>query len=164
MKSTFFAVIALMISTAAYAAEKPTQAFIKKAVQGNLAEIQMGQLAQQNGQSDGIKQYGQMLVTDHSAANQKAMEAAKSIGVTPPEGPNATQKAHYEKLSKMTGARFDGEFATHMIADHQKEIAEYKKAAKQSDAAAEYAKGQIDVLQKHLDTAKSLKSSKTSSR
>jgi putative membrane protein len=160
MKSTFLAVIALLVSITAHAAEKPSQAFIKKAVQGNFAEIQIGQLAQQNGQSDGVKQYGQMLVADHSLANQKATEAAKSIGVTPPEGPSAARKAHHDKLSKMTGARFDSEFATYMITDHQKEIAEYKKAAKRSDAAAEYARGQIDILQKHLDTAKSLKSNR----
>ena len=64
----------------------------------------------------------------------------------------------------MTGVQFDRQFATHMVADHQRDIAEYKKEAKQSDAAGEYAKGQIDTLQKHLDTAKSLKSSKTSRR
>jgi putative membrane protein len=51
-------------------------------------------------------------------------------------------------------------FATHMVADHQKDIAEYKKASKIKDAAGEYAPGQIDTLQKHLDTAKSLKPGK----
>jgi putative membrane protein len=146
------------------AAEKPSQAFLKKAIEGNYAEVQMGQLAQKNGQSDGVKKFGQMLSDDHSAANQKAMDAAKSMGVTPPDGPNAKQKADYEKMSKMTGAQFDKQFATHMVADHQKDIAEYKKESKQSDAAGDYAKGQIDTLQKHLDTAKSLSSNKTSSR
>jgi putative membrane protein len=165
MKSTSFAILALFLASTAYAAEKPSQAFLKKAIEGNYAEVQMGQLAQQKGQSDSVKKFGQMLSDDHSAANQKAMDAAKSMGVTPPDGPNAKQKADYEKMSKITGAQFDREFATHMVADHEKDIAEYKKEAKQSDAAADYAKGEIDVLQKHLDTAKSLKSSsRTSNR
>jgi putative membrane protein len=51
-----------------------------------------------------------------------------------------------------------------MVADHQKDIAEYKKASKSADPAAEYAKASIPVLQKHLETAKSLTSKKTSSR
>jgi putative membrane protein len=51
-----------------------------------------------------------------------------------------------------------------MVADHNRDISEYKKAAKNTDAAGEYAKREIDVLQKHLDTAKSLSSKKTSSR
>jgi putative membrane protein len=164
MKVTSFAAISLLMVSAAFAAEKPSQAFLKKAIQGNYAEVQMGQLAQKQGQNDGVKKFGQMLSDDHSAANQKAIDAAKSMGVTPPDGPSATQKADYDKMSKMTGPQFDRQFATHMVADHQRDIAEYKKEAKQSDAAGEYAKGQIDALQKHLDTAKSLKSSKTSSR
>jgi putative membrane protein len=164
MKPVSIAIVALFAASTAFAGEKPSQTFLKKAIEGNYAEVEMGKLAQQNGQSDEVKKFGQMLSNDHSAANQKAMDAAKAIGMTPPDGPNAKQKADYEKMSKITGARFDREFATHMVADHQKDIAEYKKETRQSDAAADYAKSQVDVLQKHLDTAKSLKSSKTSSR
>jgi putative membrane protein len=101
-----------------------------------------------------------MLSTDHAAANQKALDAAKDLGMNPPTGPNAKQKADYDKMSKMSGVGFDKMFATHMVADHQKDIAEYKKASKIKDAAGEYASGQIDTLQKHLVTAKSLKPGK----
>lgn len=121
-------------------------------------------MAQQNGQNDNVKKFGQTLIDDHSAANQKAMDAARSMGMTPPDGPNAKQKADYNKMSKMSGAQFDRDFATHMVMDHERDIAEYKKGAKQPDAAGEYAKGQIDVLQSHLQAAKSLKSTKTSTR
>jgi putative membrane protein len=146
--------------SAASAKDKPSEAFLKKAIEGNYAEVSMGDLAQKNGQSDGVKSFGKMLSTDHAAANQKAMDAAKGMGVNPPTGPNAKQKADYEKMSKMSGAGFDKMFAAHMVADHQKDIAEYKKEAKMKDAAGEYASAQIDTLQKHLDTAKSLKPGK----
>jgi hypothetical protein len=104
-----------------------------------------------------------MLSADHAAANQKAMDAAKGIGLNPSSGPNAKQKADYDKVSNASGASFDKMFASHMVADHQKDIADYKKEAKAKDAAGEYASAQIDTLQKHLDTAKSLKSRKESS-
>jgi putative membrane protein len=142
------------------AKDKPSEAFLKKAIEGNYAEVSMGDLAQKNGQSDAVKSFGKMLSTDHSAANQKATDAAKGMGLNPPTGPNAKQKADYDKMSKIPGAAFDKMFAAHMVADHQKDIAEYKKEAKMKDAAGEYASGQIDALQKHLDTAKSLKSGK----
>lgn len=148
--------MAISIATAS-AKDKPSEAFLKKAIEGNFAEVSMGDLAQKNGQSDAVKSYGKMLSTDHAAANQKALDAANSIGMNPPGGPNAKQKADYDKMSKMTGAGFDKMFATHMVADHQKDIAEYKKASKNKDAAGEYASGQIDTLQKHLEAAKSLK-------
>jgi putative membrane protein len=164
MKYTSLTLLAGFLASTAYAADKPSEAFLKKAIQGNFAEIEMGKLAQQNGQNENVKKFGQMLNDDHSAANQKAIDAAKSMGMTPPDGPNAKQKAEYDKMSKMSGAQFDRDFANHMVADHEKDIAEYKKEAKQADAAGEYAKAQIEVLQKHLQSAKSLKSSKTSSR
>jgi predicted outer membrane protein len=149
--------LAAVSVSAVFAKDKPSEAFLKKAIEGNFAEVSMGDLAQKNGQSDGVKSYGKMLSSDHAAANQKAMDAAKSLGLTPPSGPNAKQKADYEKMSKMSGADFDKMFAAHMVADHQKDIAEYKKETKMKDAAGEYASGQIDTLQKHLETAKSLK-------
>jgi putative membrane protein len=77
--------------------------------------------------------------------------------MTPPDGPNAKQKADYDKMAKMSGADFDKMFATHMVADHQKDLADYKREAKMKDAAGEYASGEVDTLQKHLETAKSLK-------
>ena len=63
-------------------------------------------------------------------------------------------------MSKMSGSAFDKMVATHMVADHQKDIAEYMKASKLRDDAGEYAAGQIDTLRKHLDSAKSLKTGK----
>jgi putative membrane protein len=164
MKFAALTVLAVFLASSAYAAEKHSEAFIKKAIEGNFAEVEMGKLAQQKGQNDDVKKFGQMLADDHSAANQKAIDAAKSINVTPPDGPNTKQKADYDKLAKESDPRFDRAFASHMVMDHEKDIAEYKKEAKQSDAAGEYAKAQIPVLQTHLDTAKSLRSNKTSSR
>src|SRR5436305_14462365 len=95
----------------ASAKDKPSEAFLKKAIEGNFAEVSMGDLAQKNGQSDDIKAYGKMLSADHAAANQKALDAAKGLEVNPPSGPNAKQKAEYDKMSKMSGAAFDKMFA-----------------------------------------------------
>lgn len=153
------AVLLPLSVSAAMAKDKPSEAFLKKAIEGNYAEVNMGDLAQKNGRSDGVKSFGKMLSTDHAAANQKALDAAKSMGVDAPSGPNAKQKADYDKMSK-SGAAFDKMFAAHMLVDHHRDIAEYKKEAKMKDAAGEYASGQIDTLQKHLDAAKSLKSGK----
>src|SRR3954467_14640209 len=83
MKSASLVILAAFLASAAQAAEKPGQAFLKKAIEGNFAEVEMGKLAQQNGQNEDVKKFGQMLSEDHSAANQKAIDAAKSMGVTP---------------------------------------------------------------------------------
>jgi putative membrane protein len=157
--------IFLGFATVALAANHTGQRFIKDVVEGNLAEVQIGELAQRNGQSDAVKSYGQMLVTDHTEANQKATAIAKRLGVTPPTEPNAKQKATYDKLSKLTGADFDRAFANEMVADHKKDIGEFKKeAAIKNDPAAEFASKTLPTLQKHLDAAQKLTQTGSASR
>ena len=141
-----------------------SQTFITEAIQGNYAEVEMGKIAQQNGQRDEVKSYGQMLVTDHGAANRKAMEAAKALNVTPPTGPSDKQNAGRAKLEKQQGAAFDKAFAHHMVMDHKKDIAAYEKEAKQTDAAAQYAKETLPTLRKHLENAQALEKNASASQ
>jgi putative membrane protein len=103
-----------------------------------------------------VKSFGQMITSDHNSANQKATEAAQSLGVTPPSGPNTKQNADYDKMSKMNGAAFDKMFAQHMVKDHRKDIKQYQKASKNQDSAGQYAQNALPTLQKHLETAQSL--------
>jgi putative membrane protein len=140
----------------ANAQDKAAQKFITEAVEGNYAEVEMGKLAQSNGQSEAVKSYGQMLVTDHGAAAQKATQAAQSLGVNAPSEPNKKQKADHDRMSKTKGQAFDRMFAQHMVADHKKDIAAYQKAAKKKDAAGQYAQETLPTLQKHLQGAQSL--------
>ena len=153
-----------LISAPALAQDKASQKFITEAIQGNFAEVAMGQLAQQNGERSDVKSYGQMLVTDHGAANRKAIEAAKALNVTPPSGPSDKQKADMAKMEKQKGAAFDKAFAHHMVADHKKDIAAYQKESKKTDAAGQYAKDMLPTLQKHLDGAQALEKNKSAGR
>jgi putative membrane protein len=158
------AILFLLSTGIACAQDKGSQKFLTDAIEGNYAEVQMGELAQKNGQGADTKSYGQMLATDHNDANKKAMDAAKSLGINAPSGPNAKQKADYDKMAKMNGAAFDKMFAQHMVTDHKKDIAKYKIASKKQDAAGQYAQGALPTLQKHLDEAQKLAKQKTSSR
>ena len=45
--------------------------FMKKAAKGGMMEVAMGNLAEQNGQSDDVKSFGKRMVTDHSKANDE---------------------------------------------------------------------------------------------
>lgn len=148
----------------ASAQSKTSQTFLTKAIEGNYAEVEMGKLAEKNGASDAVKSFGKMLEIDHADANTKAIQAAQSLAVTPPNGPNKEQKADYDKMAKMNGAAFDKMFAEHMVKDHKKDIAEYEKAAKAKDAAGQYASNALPTLKKHLETAQSIEKQKPGSR
>ncbi len=154
------ATMALSVS-AALAADKgakESQKFIKSAIEGNYAEVDLGKLAQEKGKSQAVKDYGTMLVTDHGAANDKAKAAASQLDVKPPSGASMTEKAEYLKLKVLSGDTFDRTFAKGMVKDHQDDIKNYEKEARQSDASGAYAKETLPTLQKHLDAAQKLQS------
>src|SRR5499425_2160945 len=143
MKNLFLSVgLATALACAAPAARaqnKGDQQFMKKAIEANYAEIEMGKLAQEKGASDGVRQFGKQLEQDHAAANTKAMDVAKQIGMTPPDGPNKKQKADIDRFSKLSGDKFDKTFAQHMVMDHKKDIKEFQKEAKkQNDPAGNF--------------------------
>src|SRR3954454_16017446 len=115
--------------------DRASQTFTK-AIEGNLAEVQMGQLAQEKGASEGVRSFGQTLQQDHAAGARKATAVATQLGVNPPTEPNKNQKAMHATLGKLSGQAFDRKFASEMVKDHKKEIAKYQKAAKkQGDPA-----------------------------
>lgn len=138
------------------AADRGSQKFIKNAIEGGIAEIDLGNLAQQKGKSDAVKQYGAMLVRDHGAANDKAKQVASQLGVEPPTGSGVTAKATYLKLKVLSGDMFDRSFARSMVSDHQADIKEFQKEAAKNDAAGAFAKDTLPTLQRHLQEAQSL--------
>jgi putative membrane protein len=167
----FAALIAggLVFSAAAQATEPDDAAFLKEAIQGNIGEVKVGGLAQQNGSSKAVKDFGAMLEKDHAAANKKAAQIAKTIDVVPPQMPTAEQQSVYKKLSALKGAEFDAQFIDDMIEDHQKDIAKYDEKAKgASSQASRYAADTLPDLRKHLAMAQKiqteLKSAPSASR
>jgi len=153
------AALAAAVLSAPLALAGPTHAdaFMKKAIQGNLAEIKEGQLAERKGASEGVRHLGQVLVRDHSKANQKAMAAASAMGVTPPAEPNAKQQSEYQHLASLSGKQFDKAFAKAQVKGHKKVIAEYRKEAKTPNSpASTYASTSLAVLHKHLRLAEAL--------
>jgi len=143
---------------------KADDSFLKQAMQGDMAEVKMGQLAQEKGANDQVKQFGQTLVSDHQQNLDKAKSLAEKIGMTPPESVNAEQKAMYEKMSKLSGQQFDKEFAQHMVQDHKKDIGKFERESKKSGDVANFAQNTLPVLKKHLEIAESLNGQKTTGR
>ena len=138
-------------------AEDAAQHFIKDAVEGNLAEVKVGELAQQKGSSQGVKDFGALLVKDHGAANDKARQVAQTLGVTAPEAPGMKQKSMYDMLKMRSQEKFDAAFVKGMVKDHQEDIAKYQKEADSgSGPAADYAKQVLPDLRKHLQMAQQL--------
>ena len=96
--------------------------------------MKLGELAQQKGQSEGIREFGEMLVEDHSKAGKKTAELAKDMGVIPPALPSAEQTQKHDALARLSGEEFDRQFAAEMVKGHQEEIAKYRAQAERGNS------------------------------
>ena len=148
----------------AQTADKASQKFITNAMESDYAEIDVGKLAEQKGTTQGVRDFGQQLVKDHSENLDKAKQVASQLGVKDPGGASVTQKAEYLKLKVLSGATFDKSFAKGMVSDHQADIKEFQKQSTKNDPAGQFAQDTLPTLQKHLQMAQSLTQQTTGSK
>ncbi len=139
------------------------QQFVDLAAQTDMVEANLGQLAQSVAASQAVKDYAQMLVTDHTKDFNQLYDIAHQANLTRPDAIGAEQnKTMIDPFQKLKGAAFDRRYIHEMIAGHTKAIAIYKKEAAdaQTPALKSYAQDTLPVLQKHLDGAKALEKTK----
>jgi putative membrane protein len=152
--------IALFAATAmisAPALAKPAAEFLKQAGQGDQSEVTLGNYAAQHGASAGIRDYGRRLARDHGAHLGKVQALARSKHVAVPRGMAPDAERAFARLQHVRGAAFDREFASHMVADHKMDIADYEAQARGGDRdTAALARSTLPTLREHLRIAQSL--------
>lgn len=138
---------------------KDDSEFVMEAGVGGLMEVQAGQLAQQNAQNQRVKDFGSMMVTDHSKANDELKSYAASHGITLPANLPADKQKTLDKLKNMKGSSFDKEYVDMMVDDHKEDVAEFKKQSTNANDAQlkAWTANTVPVLQKHLDSIQAIK-------
>jgi putative membrane protein len=138
--------------------DENTRTFMTKAAGGGMMEVELGQLAQQNAKSDRVKNFGQMMVRDHSQANDDLKAVARQKNVTLPETMPAEHQHHKDDLSKKKGAEFDKAYMKMMVDDHKKDIDAFEKASKDASDpdVKNFAAQKLPTLRMHLDSAKAI--------
>jgi putative membrane protein len=132
--------------------------FMKEAAVGGMAEVEMGKLAVTKAASPDVKKFGQMMVDDHTKANNDLKALATKKGVTVPTDLDSSHKANMDDLREQVGADFDKAYVEEMVDDHEEDVAKFEDEAKNAsdpDIRA-FAQKTLPVLQKHLDAIKSI--------
>jgi putative membrane protein len=108
--------------------------FLRKAAEGGIAEVKLGQLAAQKANSEDVKAFGQKMVDDHTKLNDDMAQIADSLGIMWPKEMNKEDQAEFSKLSALTGNAFDVEYLTFMVKDHHRDLHAFRiEAASQTD-------------------------------
>jgi putative membrane protein len=143
--------LVLALPMTAFAAD-PDASFYKHAAEGGIAEVQAGQLAQSKGNSQQVKDFGAMMVKDHSAANDKLQQIASSKSITLPTSPSVGQMATKAKLDVLSGDTFDKSYVKGQISAHRGTIALFRKeiSAGQDPDAKAFATATLPTVRSHL--------------
>jgi putative membrane protein len=134
--------------------------FVRKAAEGGMAEIKLGQLAKEKGSNPAVKNFGDRMVRDHSKAGDQLKMIASKKGVTLRDSMNARDKALYDRLSRLSGEAFDKAYMQAMIEDHQQDVSDFRQesqSAKDPDVR-QFASTALPTLQEHLRLAQSTSS------
>jgi len=92
---------------------------ITKIMETNVAEVELGKMAEGKAANARVKEFADLMVKDHTNAlmKLKAMPGAPSD-----VKPNAKQQQTMDRLSKLSGAQFDTEYMRTMVSDHQEAV------------------------------------------
>jgi putative membrane protein len=128
------------------------QSFIKKTLEDNVAQEQMGQLALQKSSSDDVKQFGEKMAQIHEQLTNQLMPLAKKLGVDEPKNPSKKDKQEIEKMQALSGQDFDAAFIKAMLRDQQNDVKGFKDEAQgaQDPNVQQLAKMDEPVLSQHL--------------
>jgi putative membrane protein len=132
--------------------------FWTTAADGGMAEVEMAKLAVQKAQNPEVKKFAQMMIADHTKANNelKAIAAKQKIALPKEIGPR--NRSTIDELNRLSGADFDKEYVQAMIDDHETDVQMFEDQSKSDDdqAAKAFAAKTLPTLQKHLQAIKAI--------
>ncbi|MCD0488468.1 DUF4142 domain-containing protein [Pedobacter sp. MC2016-14] len=133
--------------------------FIKKAAIGGMMEVEAGNLALQKTKSPVVKDFAQMMVTDHTKANLELKEVAKSKGLELPSTFPAEEQKHMDMMKTLAGDAFDRHYVQMMVTDHNKTVDLFNAGQKSENQDVKiFASKTLPVIQAHYQAAVKLDS------
>jgi len=136
------------------------QDFMMRATEGHMAEIDMANIALQRSDNKDVRDYANMIQSDHKSALDDLTDLMKDKNVSQPGTVPADMKKDIDVMNGLSGPEMDREFINQMVAEHEKEIGMYQDRAAiiQDTDVRKYAEDILPKLEMHLEKARSLQS------
>ncbi len=142
-----------IIPLAAFGADAtPDSSFYKNAAEAGIAEVDAGNLASEKASDSKVKDFGAMMVKDHTAANDKLKALAETKGIKLPTSSGVGQMAQQAKLKVLSGDTFDKSYIKGQVKAHEDTVALLKKeiASGQDPDAQAFARSILTTVRSHL--------------
>jgi putative membrane protein len=142
--------------------------FVKRMAVAGKAEVELGKLASERAIDPDVKAFAQMMVRDHSRADDELGKIAKSLDIQMPTQLDPMHRELVDRLSKLKGAEFDREYMSAMVKGHEDVaglLRSYTSAtrpigtsgrARGEQALMEWAMKTMPVVERHFERARQI--------
>ena len=139
--------------------------FVRKAIMGNRAEVDAGNLALQKSNNADVKSFAQKMVDDHTAMLNDMTKVADDLHIKAPQSASGKDKSEAAKMSALSGSAFDSAYVKAMVKDHKKDVAELTKESNSASIpeVKEAATKALPIVQGHLEMIQGIEKNMASS-
>jgi putative membrane protein len=138
--------------------DEATSSFMVDVADIGMTEIQLGRLAEEKALSQRVKDFGAMMVRDHSKANEELKDLASGKNVTLPSTVSEDHQKKIDDLQAKTGKDFDKAYIDMMEDGHESAIRDFEKNTDNKDADVRtFVDKTLPTLRMHFDSAKAIK-------
>jgi putative membrane protein len=142
-----------VMATGGIAVDESDAKFATKAAIGGMEEVEFGNLALKKTANAQIKDFANMMVTDHGKANKELMSIAKTKNITLP---STLDDEHLKKMNELNGKSgndFDKTYVDAMIDGHKKTLKLMQDEAKDGKDAnlRAFAAKTAPIVESHLN-------------
>ena len=138
------------------------QRFVSDMLEDGKAEVELGKLAQTHSSRAEVREFGAMMVRDHTKAGEELKAAASSVAhETSHQDADSDHQRLHEQLSGLKGDDFDREYMDAMVNEHEEAVRELegKSESSRNDQVKQWAAKTLPAVRQHLERAKQIRQS-----
>lgn len=132
--------------------------FMVKAALSNITEVDFGGIAATKGTDSLVRAFGQMMVTEHTTAQDELEQIADEYDMTLPDTLDMQHRQIREQLMALTGYQFDSLYITTQVMDHTMTLENFEteRTNGDEDNVRAYADKYQPHIEHHLELADSI--------
>lgn len=130
--------------------------WVLESASGGLFEVESSKLALQKGVDESEREFAQMMIDDHSKANNELKAIASRKGLSTPPALNPKHQQLMDELRGLNARPFQDRYHQIQVTEHEEAIRHFERGAntlKDQDLRS-FAERTLPTLRKHLNHAK----------
>ncbi len=145
-------------SSAANPVSADDQTFVTAVGQAGMTEVESGGYAGSNSSNADVKQFGALMVTQHTELGKQLSDLSANNGFTFPTEVGPSNQQLLDQLTKLSGSEFDNTYVNAMVEGHTQAVQLFENASKtaQNPDLKAWATQTLPEIQMHLEKAQAL--------